>query len=72
MGGGSLLTVYYSSMPKLLSAVYPDHDWSANYFFRVPRNHWKDIKNQREYMDLMGKELKIKELSDWYNVTYRV
>ena len=33
---------------------------------------WNDNKNQRKFMDWAGKQLNIKDMSDWYKVTTQV
>jgi hypothetical protein len=50
-GGGSLLTLYNSSLIDLLKKVYPDHDWVMWKFGTVKHNFWKDDKNQRDFFD---------------------
>ena len=70
LGGLSLLVLKYSASPyKLLSAIYPDYDWLPWKFPKSLKNFWTDVKNQRKFMDWAAKELKIKEMDDWYNVT---
>ena len=55
-----------------MTTVYPEHKWLPWKFETCPRNFWADIKNQREFMDWAGKELKLQDMSDWYNVTFYV
>ena len=72
MGGSSLLLKYDNSLSKLLSAVYPEYEWDMSRFVHRPRNYWSDETNQKKWMDWAGKELKIKEMSDWYHVSTQV
>ena len=72
LGGEGLLKQCGSSPYKLLSTVYPDYDWLPWKFDRCVSYYWDDIKNQRKFMDWAGKELGIKEKSDWFKVTYHV
>jgi hypothetical protein len=52
-----------------LKVIYPSHPWQQWKFVeQVPIKFWKDMKNQRAYMDTMAKELNIKQPSDWYTV----
>ena len=69
---GTLLNQQASSLYKVLSVVYPEYEWLPWKFSNCPRNFWDDEKNQRKFMDWVGKELKIKDMSDWYKVSYRV
>ena len=71
-GGGSMLMKYAGSPIKLLATVFPEYEWVPGKFKNVPRNYWNDIENQRKFMEHIAKELKIKEMSDWYNVTQEV
>ena len=70
MGGATL--VMSASVYKLVSSVYPEYEWLPWRFHKTPANYWTDVKNQRKFMDWAGKELGIKDMSDWYKVTTRV
>ena len=72
MGGGSILEKYKGSLVALLKSMYPENDWLPWKFASCPQNYWDDLKNQRKFMDWAGKELKIKEQSDWYKITQKV
>ena len=71
MGGGRLL-ILYSSLFKLVSTFHPEFDWLPWKFNTCPRNFWDDLQNQRKFMEWAGKELKINEMKDWYNVSNQV
>jgi hypothetical protein len=66
--GRALLQLVEWDMVALVSKLYPDHNWAAWKFSKVPPLYWKDIANQRKYFDTLGQELGIKTLDDWYNV----
>jgi hypothetical protein len=72
VGGRSLLNKFKNSPFLLLSNVYPDYHWLPWKFTAVPPNYWNDKKNIRIFLDWAAKQLKVKEMSDWYNVTYKV
>jgi hypothetical protein len=73
IGGSVLLKYKYAgSLPDLLSSVYPEHEWLPWKFPRLPDNFWEDAKNERKFMDWAAKQLNIKEMGDWYNVTFKV
>ena len=61
-----------STLYEYLRSKYPDHDWLPWKFGNVPHHFWADLKNQRKFMDWAGKELNIKEMSDWYKIMYKV
>ena len=52
-----------------MSAVYPQYDWLPWKFTKSPGKIWEDDKNKRKFLEWAGKELGIKELSDWYKVS---
>jgi hypothetical protein len=62
----------YKYPHELLSALYPEHDWLPWKFDKCPRNFWDNVNNQRKFMDWAGKQLNVKEMSDWYNVSVKV
>jgi hypothetical protein len=72
IGGGSLLSKYNSSPSLLISVLYPDYEWLPWKFGTTSMNYWDDVNNQIKFIKWAGKELKIKEMSDWYNVTLKV
>jgi hypothetical protein len=67
--GGSLLLESHN-FPQLVSILYPGYDWLPWKFDN--KSIWDDEKIQRKFMDWAGKQLKIKEKSDWYNVVGKV
>jgi hypothetical protein len=67
-GGWGLLQVFGGSLYKALLSSYPQHEWLPWRFSRVPLGYWKVVKNQRYFMDWLGKELGFTTMSDWYRV----
>eukprot|EP01118_Nematostelium_gracile_P007656 TRINITY_DN2498_c0_g1_i5.p1 TRINITY_DN2498_c0_g1~~TRINITY_DN2498_c0_g1_i5.p1 ORF type:complete len:321 (-),score=59.21 TRINITY_DN2498_c0_g1_i5:3-965(-) len=70
-GGDRLLkTKYKGSVRRIAESVHPDHKWLP-WRFSEPTlpGTWNSIEMQREYMEYLGKELKITEMKGWYNVT---
>jgi hypothetical protein len=37
---------------------------------KLPHGFWDQRENRRIFMDLIGKQLKFKELDDWYKITH--
>jgi hypothetical protein len=72
LGGSSLLSVHKGSFSRLLSEVYPNYDWLPWRFPQCPQKYWDKVDNQRKFMGWATKELKIKEMSDWYKVSFKV
>jgi hypothetical protein len=72
VGGASLLTNKHTSLSALLPAVYPEYKWSSWRFAKMPKNHWDNVNNQRDFVNWAGNQLQIKETSDWYKITQKV
>ena len=70
MGGKTVLNMYSGSLSKLLSSIYPEHNWQLWKFNQVPANWW--INNAKLFMEKAARELNIKSLEDWYNVSREV
>ena len=67
-----MLEKYNFSPSQLISSVYSEFDWLPWRFYRCPNYYWEDLNNQRKFVDWVGKNLNIKEMSDWYKVTSQV
>ena len=50
-------------------SIFPDYNWVPAKF---GRSELSDKKNHRKFMDDLAKELCLKDLSGWYNITYQV
>jgi len=69
-GGAGLLQKYKSSKSKLFQTNYPEHNWNFNKQKNTRSSgFWKSKRNQREFMDSLGKILGIRYLDEWYNIT---
>jgi hypothetical protein len=56
----------------MLTALYPQYEWLPWKFKRAPYGFWESATNQLQFMDWVGKQLNVKEMIDWYNVTLQV
>ena len=63
---------YNNSPINLLSSVYPEYEWLPWKFEKSPNHFWEDVNNKRKFMDWAGKQLNIKDMSDWYKVSVKV
>jgi hypothetical protein len=70
--GGSSLFKNNASLSLLLSEMYPDYEWLPWKFASRPHNFWDDMKNQRKFLDWIAKEQNVKDMSDWYDITFKV
>ncbi len=57
------------SLIELLSELYPRYQWLPWKFKRVSSRFWSKRENRLDYMKWLGKKLKYKKRSDWYQVT---
>eukprot|EP01122_Echinamoeba_exundans_P010752 TRINITY_DN408_c0_g1_i1.p1 TRINITY_DN408_c0_g1~~TRINITY_DN408_c0_g1_i1.p1 ORF type:complete len:476 (-),score=30.93 TRINITY_DN408_c0_g1_i1:389-1816(-) len=57
-GAKAILRMYEDSPYKLLSKVYPEHEWLPWRFKVAPHGFWPDIKNQRVFMEYLLKNIK--------------
>jgi len=68
-GGEGLLDKYGGSSNALIKSLYPEHSWELHRFDKVPRGFWDFKNNQRTFMEWLGKQLKLKNMEEWYKVT---
>ncbi len=71
-GGGLLSNMYNNSVSLLISTVYSEHEWLPWRFSQVSKGYWNDMKNQRNFMDWVGKQLNYRDMEDWYKITMEV
>eukprot|EP01122_Echinamoeba_exundans_P013866 TRINITY_DN6123_c0_g1_i2.p1 TRINITY_DN6123_c0_g1~~TRINITY_DN6123_c0_g1_i2.p1 ORF type:complete len:408 (-),score=47.96 TRINITY_DN6123_c0_g1_i2:418-1641(-) len=64
-----VLERYSRSLSRALSSLYPDHSWEEWRFNRkTPRGFWNDVKNQRRFLQSVGKKIGVVSMEDWYRV----
>jgi hypothetical protein len=64
---------FFKNSPSLLiTTVLSEYEWLPWKFDKCPQNFWDNIENQRNFTDWAGKQLNIKEMSDWYKITQKV
>src|SRR5690242_1959432 len=69
-GGVSLLRQCNNSPSSLIYATYPEYPWRLWQFQTVPMGYWKNIENQREFMNWMGRRCSIdNNMEEWYTIT---
>ena len=68
-----MLYLYHNeSIYSLLSTLYPEYDWLPWKFAKTPKNYWDSDKNKRKFFDWAGKQLGVKNVEDWNNITSKV
>ena len=71
LGGKRLISKYYlNDMKKLLITIYPNHDWKFDRFLNVKSiDYFYSIDNQKEFMEELFKELKLKSVEEFWFVS---
>jgi len=67
--GGSLLNLFGGSHIRLLAAAFPKHKWVPWLFVAAPNGFWQSKKNQKAYLEWLGRRLGYSQPDDWYEVT---
>eukprot|EP01114_Cavostelium_apophysatum_P010301 TRINITY_DN2385_c1_g1_i1.p1 TRINITY_DN2385_c1_g1~~TRINITY_DN2385_c1_g1_i1.p1 ORF type:complete len:481 (+),score=107.55 TRINITY_DN2385_c1_g1_i1:176-1618(+) len=65
-GGAGLLKRFEGSHIKMLQTLYPEHDWKPWKFAVAPRGFWANTEGQRDFMEELGRNMRIQEYKDWY------
>ena len=73
VGGEHLLKhVYKGSLGYLLEDIYPEYKWLQWKFNKVPKLFWEKLENQKSFIKCASQQLNIKDMSDWYKITWKV
>jgi hypothetical protein len=51
-----------------LAVAYPEHKWRVPHRHYKPHGYWKDVDNQRKFLDQLASKLNIQRPEDWYSV----
>eukprot|EP01114_Cavostelium_apophysatum_P016027 TRINITY_DN4492_c0_g1_i1.p1 TRINITY_DN4492_c0_g1~~TRINITY_DN4492_c0_g1_i1.p1 ORF type:complete len:534 (-),score=111.87 TRINITY_DN4492_c0_g1_i1:429-2030(-) len=68
-GGRGLLQLHKGSYINAISSLFPHHQWKIWKFVHAPASIWKNEQLQREYLQDLAEELKLRAPDDWYKVT---
>lgn len=72
LGGVTLLHKYSDSLILLFPAIYPEYEWLPWRFSYCPKSYWDNEQNVKKFLDWAGKELGVKDISDWSKVPTEV
>jgi hypothetical protein len=70
--GYMLIEYYNNSYSNVIKSFFPNYKWVEWKFTQPPNNFWKDINNQKCYMDWLYEELEFTKVEDWYKVTKEI
>jgi hypothetical protein len=63
-----MMSHYNNSLSECLKYHYPTHAWEEWLFETAPHKFWKQLENQRRYLDWAAKRLGLKSMDEWYSV----
>eukprot|EP01114_Cavostelium_apophysatum_P021759 TRINITY_DN7678_c0_g1_i2.p1 TRINITY_DN7678_c0_g1~~TRINITY_DN7678_c0_g1_i2.p1 ORF type:complete len:759 (+),score=135.48 TRINITY_DN7678_c0_g1_i2:52-2328(+) len=66
-GGSGLLRYFGENRTRLLQRIFPEHSWEEKK--RHPSGYWKDVSNQRAFIESFAKERGISTLESWSKVS---
>jgi len=64
-----LIQQYENSTLKLISTCFPELNLTVPKKKSHPWGYWKNVDNQRNFLNELATKLNIKDLSDWYTVS---
>ena len=50
---------YRNSVYEMVKSLFGDHEWKEMLFVHKRVGYWDEMTNQREFMDHVGRELKV-------------
>jgi len=70
-GASSLLSNYYLNSPrKAIMNSFPEHAWNLFSFKSLPFDSWRSKKMWENFFKKVEHQLGVKELEDWYRVSW--
>ncbi|MCP4659821.1 MAG: hypothetical protein GY856_30835 [bacterium] len=66
--GSGLLALYGNRISALVRGNFPEYDWHDWLFNKTPVGFWGNPKNQRRYLEWLGRKLGFERPEDWYQV----
>jgi hypothetical protein len=67
IGGSGIMAKYGNSVVKMLENLFPGQEWLP-WKYNCPKEFWGNVNNQRKYLDWLGIQINVKEMSDWYKI----
>eukprot|EP00026_Physarum_polycephalum_P000399 Phypoly_transcript_00400.p1 GENE.Phypoly_transcript_00400~~Phypoly_transcript_00400.p1 ORF type:complete len:1105 (+),score=129.94 Phypoly_transcript_00400:31-3345(+) len=69
-GASNLLVQYNGSFVRALYSLFPELKFERHKFLNIPRNHWRDEKNRRNFFVRYAEKKKFDPLiaENWYSV----
>ena len=66
----NLLKKYGGSLANAVISNFPEYEWCLWKFCSLPSESWKDPSMQRDFLEWIYKELRLKGMEDWYEVRH--
>ena len=71
-GGVNLIKEYKKDIKLLFSSLYPNFPWDfSSLKIYKPKEYFKSIENQKQFMDNLFIKLKLNSLDDWVDINVR-
>ncbi len=67
--GGAFLLHYQSTISLAIMTYLPKYDWQEWRFGKTPKGFWDEKRNRIRFMKWLGKQVGIKKIDDWYDLT---
>jgi len=65
----SFLNKYYGgSIIKAITSLFPEHHFHLWKFQKKPHRYWRQLENQKEFLEWAANVLNIKSQEDWYKI----
>ncbi|KAN0004640.1 hypothetical protein ACTFIU_001878 [Dictyostelium citrinum] len=66
--GRPIISQFNDSVYGFLCNYYPNFNFKPWLFTTAPKNFWKPIENQKQYLQWLGKQLGFTEYNHWYGI----
>jgi len=68
---GSYLTTKYKGFKNLIKSIFNNYNWLDWKFNVTVVGFWKNLDNQKIFMNWLGIELGYTKIEDWYKISYK-
>ena len=67
--GGRAILLYHRNLHEILSTNFPEEDWTLLAPSSRTRFYWKDMKNQRAFLDQFYRDNNLTSQADWSQIS---
>jgi len=66
--GSTLLSAYNCSPSRILTTLFPDHQWNLWKFEKSAARIWENKDTRLQFLKYLGDQLGFRSMEDWYKV----